>query len=79
MDWFDDWALTLANHEVKVRIVGPIARTEITETFRNDTDKELEGVYQFPLPADARIDALSLDDMKGGMEEGAFLDRERKE
>jgi ferric-dicitrate binding protein FerR (iron transport regulator)/Mg-chelatase subunit ChlD/tetratricopeptide (TPR) repeat protein len=72
-----DWALALANHEVKVRIVGPIARTEITETFRNDTDKELEGVYQFPLPPDARIDALSLDDQKGGFEEGAFLDKER--
>jgi Mg-chelatase subunit ChlD len=72
-----DWALTLASHDVKIRIVGPIARTEITETFRNDTDKELEGVYQFPLPPDARIDALSLDDQKGGFQEGAFLDRER--
>ena len=72
-----DWALVLANHEVKVRIVGPIARTEITETFRNDSDKVLEGVYQFPLPADARIDSLQLDDTKGGFETGAFLDKER--
>lgn len=71
-----DWGLTLARHDVKVRIAGPVARTEITETFRNDSDAVLEGVYQFPLPADARIDALALD-VKDGFEEGAFIDKER--
>ena len=74
-----DWNLRLAHHKVTVRIVGPIARTEIEETFRNDTDHTLEGVYQFPMPADARVDALSLDvpGKPGVFEEGAFLDRER--
>ncbi|HEY6032864.1 MAG TPA: VIT domain-containing protein, partial [Kofleriaceae bacterium] len=74
-----DWKLALANHEVKVRIVGPIARTEITETFRNDSDTTLEGVYQFPLPADAQIDSLALDMEKepGGFITGAFVDKER--
>ncbi|MBA3394897.1 MAG: FecR domain-containing protein [Deltaproteobacteria bacterium] len=71
-----DWNLALANHEVKVRISGPIARTEITETFRNDASETLEGVYQFPLPADAQIDSLSLD-VEGGFEDGAFIDKER--
>ena len=32
-----DWKLALAKHDVKVRISGPIARTEITEVFRNDS------------------------------------------
>jgi len=74
-----DWNLALANHDVKVRIVGPVARTEITETFRNDSDQTLEGVYQFPLPADAQIDALSLDvaDAPGGFQDGAFVDKHR--
>lgn len=74
-----DWALALSNHDVRVRIVGPIARTEITETFRNDSDQTLEGVYQFPLPSDAQIDGLALDvkDAPGGFEQGAFLDKER--
>ncbi len=74
-----DWNLALANHDVKVRIVGPIARTEITETFRNDTDETLEGRYQFPLPADAQIDGLALDvkDAPGGFENGAFVDKHR--
>ncbi len=71
-----DWNLALAKHDVKVRISGPIARTEITETFRNDSTATLEGVYQFPLPADAQIDALALDS-KDGMIEGAFVDKER--
>ena len=71
-----DWNLALAKHDVKVRIVGPIARTEITETFRNDSAVELEGVYQFPLPSDAQIDGLALD-VKDGFVEGAFVDKER--
>ncbi|HET7608417.1 MAG TPA: FecR domain-containing protein, partial [Gammaproteobacteria bacterium] len=74
-----DWKLALANHEVKVRISGPVARTEITETFRNDSDTTLEGVYQFPLPPDAQIDSLALDVEKepGGFIQGAFVDKER--
>jgi hypothetical protein len=74
-----DWKLALANHEVKVRISGPIARTEITETFRNDSDTTLEGVFQFPLPPDAQIDSLELDmpDHPGGFITGAFVDKER--
>ena len=74
-----DWNLALASHDVKVRIVGPIARTEITETFRNDADVTLEGVYQFPLPADAQIDSLELD-IEGepnGFMQGAFVDKQR--
>ena len=71
-----DWNLALAKHDVKVRIVGPIARTEITETFRNDSAETLEGVYKFPLPADAQVDGLSLD-VDGGYVEGAFVDKTR--
>jgi tetratricopeptide (TPR) repeat protein/Mg-chelatase subunit ChlD len=71
-----DWNLALASHDVKVRIVGPVARTEITESFRNDSDHTLEGVFQFPLPADAQIDGLELD-VPGGFEAGAFIDKAR--
>jgi tetratricopeptide (TPR) repeat protein len=71
-----DWNLALAKHDVKVRISGPVARTEITEVFRNDTDSTLEGVYQFPLPPDAQIDNLELD-IEGGFMAGAFIDKVR--
>jgi len=71
-----DWPLTLARHKVTVRIVGNVARTEVEETFRNDSKHTLEGVYKFPMPPDAKIDRLALD-VKDGFEEGAFVDKER--
>src|SRR6185295_16063302 len=42
-----DHAVRLASHDAKVRIVGSIARTEIDETFANETGDDLEGVYRF--------------------------------
>jgi len=71
-----DWRLSLASHKVTVRIVGNVARTEIEETFHNDSAVRLEGVYKFPLPADARIERLALD-VDGKMEDGAFVAKER--
>lgn len=68
--------LELARHSVRVRIVGNVARTEIEEVFRNDSDHTLEGVYRFPLPADAQIARLALD-VEGRMEEGSFVERDR--
>jgi hypothetical protein len=66
--------LRLANHAVKVRISGPVARTEIEQRFSNDTDFELEGTYRFPLPAGARIAAMALE-VDGQFREGRFVDR----
>ncbi|HUS67249.1 MAG TPA: VIT domain-containing protein [Kofleriaceae bacterium] len=71
-----DWKLSLARHRITVRIVGNVARTEIEETFQNDSDARLEGVYKFPMPADARIERLALD-VDGKMEEGAFVAKDR--
>jgi hypothetical protein len=72
----NDHQVALAAHTVRVRIVGNVARTEIDETFRNDTANELEGIYRFPLPPEAQIEKLSLD-VHGRMEDGAFVDRQR--
>ena len=66
----------LASHKVQVRIVSSLVRTEIEERFENGSDDILEGIYRFPLPADAKIERLALD-VDGQMEEGAFVDRER--
>lgn len=44
-----DHAVRLARHSVRIRIAGNVVRTEIDETFANDTDEELEGIYlSFP-------------------------------
>ena len=68
--------LALTKHFARVRIVGNVARTEVEETFRNDSGTTLEGIYRFPLPPDARIARLALD-VNGEMEDGAFIERDR--
>ena len=68
--------VTLASHQVRVRIAGAVARTEVEEVFENTTDEVLEGIYRFPLPPDAQIERLALD-VDGKLEEGAFVDRDR--
>ncbi len=69
-------AVRLSKHSVKVRVVDVVARTEIDETFTNDTDEELEGIYRFPLPPGAQIERLALE-VDGKMMEGAFVDRDK--
>lgn len=69
-------AVRLSQHHVDVHIVGAIAKTEIDETFTNDTGDVLEGIFRFPLPADAQIERLALE-VDGRLVEGAFTDRER--
>ena len=71
--------LSIAQQKVTVRIVGNVARTEVRQSFSNDTGHVLEGIYKFPLPPDARIERLALDvkGAPGGFEEGALVDRQR--
>jgi tetratricopeptide (TPR) repeat protein len=69
-------AVQLTQHDVKVRIVDNLARTEISEVFENRTDEVLEGIYRFPLPPGAQIERLALE-VDGKLEEGAFVDREK--
>ncbi|RPI77803.1 MAG: hypothetical protein EHM42_13530, partial [Planctomycetaceae bacterium] len=53
-------ALTVGYHRVRVDIRDQIARTEIEESFVNHTDQRLEGVFTFPLPADASISGFGM-------------------
>jgi tetratricopeptide (TPR) repeat protein len=53
-------SLRLTEQKVNVTISGRIARTEIEQAFHNDSGQVLEGIYQFPLPADASISDLQL-------------------
>ena len=71
-----DHAVRLSKHEVKVRVVDVVARTEVDETFTNDTGDQLEGIYRFPLPPDADIEKLSLE-VDGKLIDGAFVDRDK--
>ena len=53
-----DVPLTVGYRKVVVEIRDQIARTTVEESFVNSTDATLEGVFSFPLPADASISVL---------------------
>ena len=58
--WPGEWPLPLRSMDVDVYIEDGVARTTIDQTFFNHTDFQLEGVYSFPLPADAAIARLAM-------------------
>ena len=55
-----EWPLPVRAMDVDVYIENGVARTTIDQTFFNTTNYELEGVYSFPLPADAAIARLAM-------------------
>jgi len=52
--------LTIGYHKVHVEIRDQIARTTIEESFVNHPDARLEGIFHFPLPADASISGFGM-------------------
>jgi predicted Zn-dependent protease len=52
--------LTVGYHKVSVEIRDQIARTTIEESFVNHTAFRMEGVFHFPLPADASISGFGM-------------------
>ncbi|NNM25910.1 MAG: VWA domain-containing protein, partial [Phycisphaerales bacterium] len=47
--------LRVTDHLVDVEIDDGVARTIVTQTFRNDTGRRLEATYLFPLPEEADL------------------------
>ena len=45
---------------VEVKVTGIIARTKVTQIFKNISTDWVEGIYIFPLPADAAVDTLRM-------------------
>ncbi len=52
--------LEVRKHGVNVTIKEQIALVEVDQTFYNDTDRRMEGVFYFPLPAGATICRLAM-------------------
>lgn len=67
-------AISIPAMDVNVTVRGRIARTEIQQTFRNETGKTLEGIYQFPLPHDASIVRFAMT-VNGELMEGEIVER----
>jgi hypothetical protein len=52
--------LEVRKHAVNVTVREQIAHVEVDQTFYNDTDRRLEGVFYFPLPHGATICRLAM-------------------
>ncbi len=46
--------------DVSIRVTGMIARTTVSQHFRNGTGSCVEGLYVFPLPEGSAVDAMRL-------------------
>ena len=68
--------LTLGYHKVSVDVRDQIAKTVIEESFVNHTDVVLEGVFYFPLPADASISSFGMW-IGDELVEGDIVEKER--
>lgn len=53
-------AAPVVSTDVKIDVTGPIARTVMTQRFRNPSDGWVEGIYAFPLPEDSAVDTLRM-------------------
>jgi Ca-activated chloride channel family protein len=51
---------TRINTDVTIRVSGPVARTALSQNFRNDGTEWVEGIYVFPLPECAAVDRLRI-------------------
>ena len=46
--------------EIRARVTGNTGRIEVTQRFSNPRDAWVEGLYVFPLPADAAVDQMEM-------------------
>lgn len=74
--WQGEWPLPIRNLVVDVHVEDGIARTTIDQTFFNHVNRQLEGVYSFPLPSDAAVSRLAMY-VDGKLMEGGVIERQR--
>ena len=48
----------ILNTQVDIKVTGVIARTKVTQTFKNASQDWVNGLYVFPLPENAAVDHL---------------------
>ena len=68
--------LTVKYHRVNVEIINQVAKTSIDQVFINNHNRDIEGIFIFPLPERASISEFSMY-IGGKKVEGEILDRDR--
>jgi Ca-activated chloride channel homolog len=71
----DGAAVPLSRLQVEATIVGFLAQTTTTMTFRNDSERDLEGALELPLPEGATVSGYALD-VAGAMAEGVAVEQQ---
>jgi len=56
----DEPELPLVRTRVEAEVQGIVARVRVTQAFENPHDEAIEGVYLFPLPENAAVDAMEM-------------------
>ena len=51
---------TRMNTDIEAQVSGLVARVSVSQSFRNDGQEWVEGVYVFPLPDTAAVDRLRM-------------------
>lgn len=69
-------ALAIKSHRVKVVIGDQVARTQVEQVFVNNTDRQLEATFVFPLPAGASVSEFAMM-MNGKRVVGEVLEKQR--
>lgn len=54
------YGLRLQSADIKVQINDNVAKTYVSQTFANDSDRNVAGTYLFPLPKDTTFSSFSL-------------------
>jgi Ca-activated chloride channel family protein len=52
--------LAMLNHKVTITIDDQVAVTNVEQTFRNHTDRQLEATYLFPVPKGASVNRFTM-------------------
>lgn len=71
-----DQELQLVSQAARVDISGALARTRLTQTFQNTTNRTIEGTYIFPLPEGAAVSGFAMT-VNGKRTEAEILDGDR--
>ena len=69
-------ALTVTSVNVKTRIYGNLAETQMTLTFFNPSSRVLAGDLYFPLPEGATVSGYALD-IQGSLVDGVVVEKDR--
>jgi Ca-activated chloride channel family protein len=72
----DDQPVQILDHHVEVAITNGFSRTEVTQTFFNPNDRDVEALYAFPLPKSASLSELEVRSGEVTIE-GEVVERER--